>query len=210
MKGQVVALSPDGKKRRVLASEYNGKPFNAPNDLVIDRDGGIYFTDPEYGAPKPWPQTIRSVYYIATSGKVTRLIGEDLPNPNGITLSPDEKTLYVFPTGDPKMLAFSVTSPGVIADRRVFCTLKLPTGRRSTGGADGVTIDTRGNVYITSDLGVQIFDPAGKYLGVIEFPEQPANCDFGGPDMKTLYATCRTSLYAVKMEAQGHRFAAGR
>jgi gluconolactonase len=210
MKGQVVALSPDGKERRVLAAEYNGVRFNAPNDLVIDRSGGIYFTDPEYGAPKPWPQKIRTFYYLAPDGKVTRLLDEDLPNPNGIILSPDETTLYVFPTGDPKMLAFAVKSPGVIADRRVFCTLKLPEGKKSTGGADGVTIDTKGNVYVTSELGVQVFDPSGKYLGVIQFPEQPANCEFGGPDMKTLYATARTSLYAVPMEAQGHRFATGK
>jgi gluconolactonase len=210
MKGQVVALSPDGKERWVIASEYRGVRFNAPNDLVIDRAGGIYFTDPQYGAgPKPWPQKIRTFYYVAHDGRVTRLLDEDLPNPNGIILSPDEKTLYVFPTDDPKMLAFTVKSPGVIADRRVFGTLKLKGGK-GTGGADGVTIDTRGNVYVTSELGVQVFDPAGKYLGVIEFPEQPANCEFGGPDLKTLYVTARTSLYAVPMQAQGHRFATGK
>jgi gluconolactonase len=207
--GQVVALNLDGKNRRVLADKYNGKRFNAPNDLVIDRQGGVYFTDPEYGAPKPFPQGIRTVYYIAPDGTVTRLIDKDLPNPNGIILSPDEKTLYVVPTGSEKMMAYPVESPGKIGEGRVFCTLKQPAGREGTGG-DGLCIDTKGNLYITSRLGVQVFDPAGKHLGTIEFPEQPANCDFGGTDMKTLYVTARTSLYAVKMEVTGHRFASAK
>jgi gluconolactonase len=207
--GQVAAYSPDGKERRVLAGEYNGKRFNAPNDLVIDRQGGIYFTDPEYNAPKPLPQTIRTFYYLAPDGTVTRLVNKDLPNPNGIILSPDEKTLYLIPTGTADMVAYPVLSPGKIGDGRVFCSLKQREGKSGTGG-DGLCIDTKGNLYITSQLGIQVFDPAGKHLGTITFPEQPANCDFGGPDMKTLYVTARTSLYAVTMEATGHRFASGK
>lgn len=207
--GQVAAYSPDGKERRVLAAEYNGKRFNAPNDLVIDRQGGIYFTDPEYAAPKPLPQTIRTFYYLAADGTVTRLVNKDLPNPNGIILSPDEKTLYLIPTGSADMIAYPVLSPGKIGEGRVVCTLKQRDGKSGTGG-DGLCIDTKGNLYITSQIGVQVFDPAGKHLGTIAFPEQPANCDFGGPDMNTLYVTARTSLYAVKMQATGHRFASGR
>jgi gluconolactonase len=207
--GQVAAYSPDGKERRVLAAEYNGKRFNAPNDLVIDRQGGIYFTDPEYSAPKPLPQTIRTFYYLAPDGTVTRLVNKDLPNPNGIILSPDEKTLYLIPTGSADMVAYPVLSPGKIGEARLFCKLKQREGKAGAGG-DGLCIDTKGNLYITSQTGIQVFDPTGKHMGTIEFPEQPANCDFGGPDMKTLYVTARTSLYAVKMEATGHRFATGR
>jgi gluconolactonase len=207
--GQVAAYSPDGKERRVLAADYNGKRFNAPNDLVIDRQGGIYFTDPEYSAPKPFPQAIRTFYYLAPDGTVTRLVNKDLPNPNGIILSPDEKTLYLIPTGTADMVAYPVLSPGKIGEGRVFCTLKQREGKSGTGG-DGLCIDTNGNLYITSQLGIQVFDPAGKHLGTITFAEQPANCDFGGPDMKTLYVTARTSLYAGKMEATGHRFASGK
>jgi gluconolactonase len=209
--GQVAAYSPDGKDRRVLAGEYKGKRFNAPNDLVIDRAGGIYFTDPEYSAPKPFPQVVRTIYYLAPDGAVTRLVDKDLPNPNGVILSPDEKTLYVIPSSSADMLAYPVEGPGKIGPARVFCTLKQPPSRRNTGG-DGLAIDTKGNLYITTSLeyGVQVFDPAGTFLGSIRFPEQPANCDFGGPDMKTLYVTARTSLYAVRMEATGHRFAAGK
>lgn len=205
MDGQVVAWSADGKSRRVLAAEYQGKRFNAPNDLVIDRSGGIYFTDPTFRAPMPLPQGKAAVYYLSPDGKVTRLV-DDLPNPNGIILSPDEKTLYVIPSGQAEMMAYPVEAPGKLGKGRVFCTLKQPEGRSGTGG-DGLTVDVKGNLYITSQLGIQVFDPSGKLLGILSFPEQPANVTFGGPDRKTLYVTARTSLYTVPMEIAGHEFA---
>jgi gluconolactonase len=208
MDGRVIEVDPKTKEVKSLADGYEGKRFNAPNDLVIDRDGGIYFTDPHFRAPTPLPQGVRAFYYRAPDGKVTRL-GEVEAAPNGIILSPDEKTLYVIPSGQAEMLAYPVISPGKIGDKRVFCTLKQAAGK-STGGGDGLTIDVKGNLYITSALGVQVFDPSGSLLGIIEFPEQPANCDFGGKDMKTLYATARTSVYAVPMEVPGHVFPAGR
>ncbi|MFN4261507.1 MAG: SMP-30/gluconolactonase/LRE family protein [Gemmataceae bacterium] len=208
MDGQVVAFSPDGKERRVLAAEHNGKRFNAPNDLVIDKQGGIYFTDPAFRAPMPLPQEKTAVYYITPTGQVTRLI-DNLPNPNGVILSPDEKTLYVIPTGQADMMAYPILSPGQLGKGRVFCTLQQPEGVKNTGG-DGLTVDTKGNLYITSRLGLQVFDPAGKLLGIIELPEQPANVTFGGPDHKTLYVTARKSLYTVPMAVTGHVFPAGK
>lgn len=204
MDGQVVALALDGGKRRVLAGKYNDNRFNAPNDLVLDQAGGVYFTDPSFRAPKPQPQDKLGVYYAAADGKVTRLV-DSLPNPNGVILSPDEKTLYVVPTGQAEMMAYPVTAPGQLGEGKVFCTLKQPDGVQNTGG-DGLSVDTKGNLYITSRLGVQVFDPAGKLLGVIELPQQPANVTFGGPEGKTLYATARTSLYAVPLETKGHVF----
>src|SRR5262245_13979239 len=205
MDGRVVALSPDGKGRRVLAAGYRGQRFNAPNDLVLDREGGVYFTDPSFRAPKPLPQGKLGVYYVSAAGEVTRLL-DDLPNPNGVRLSPDGKTLYVLPTGQAEMMAYPVEAPGRIGKGKVFCTLKQPQGKKG-GGADGAAIDTKGNLYITSALGLQVFDPSGRLLGVIAFPEQPANVTFGGPDLRTLYVTARTSLYTVPMEATGHRAA---
>jgi gluconolactonase len=207
MAGRVVAISPDGKNIRVLADKYDGKPFNAPNDLVLDKHGGVYFTDPTFGAPKPLPQGKAAVYYIAADGKVTRLI-DDLTQPNGVILSPDEKTLYVIPTGPAEMMAYPVEAPGKLGKGRVFCTLQDKAGKKGTGG-DGCTIDTKGNLYITSQIGIQVFDPTGKFLGAIAFPEQPANVTFGGPDMKTLFVTARSSLYTVRMEATGHVFPGG-
>jgi gluconolactonase len=208
MAGRVVAISPDGKAVRVLADKYDDKPFNAPNDLVIDKDGGVYFTDPSFGAAKPLPQGKTCVYYVAPDGKVTRLLDQH-NNPNGVILSPDEKTLYVIPTGPDEMWSYPVEAPGKLGKGKVFCTLKGKDGKKGTGG-DGCTIDTKGNLYVTSSIGVQVFDSTGKHLGTIEFPEQPSNCTFGGPDMKTLYATARTSLYAVKMDAVGHAFPGGK
>jgi gluconolactonase len=203
--GQVVAYSPDGKSRRVLADTYEGKRFNAPNDLVLDKQGGVYFTDPYFGPRQPLPQGKTAVYYIAADGKVSRLI-DDLPLPNGVILSPDEKTLYVIPSGQAEMMAYPVEAPGKIGKGRVFCTLKQ---RREGGksGGDGLTVDEKGNLYITSGLGLQVFTPDGKLLGIIALPEQPANVTFGGKDFKTLYVTARTSLYTVPMEVKGHRFA---
>jgi gluconolactonase len=205
MDGRIVAHDPATRKVRVIADKYQGNRFNAPNDLVIDKAGGVYFTDPIFRAPKPLPQDKLAVYYVAPDGNVTRLI-DDLPNPNGVILSPDEKTLYVIPSGQAEMMAYPVESPGKIGAGKVFCTLKQPKGKKG-GGGDGLTIDTQGNLYITSALGLQVFTPDGKLLGIIAIPEQPANVDFGGRDMKTLYVTARKSLYIVPMCATGHVFA---
>lgn len=204
MAGQVVAYGTDGKSRRVLADKHDGKPFNAPNDLVLDKQGGVYFTDPSFGAAKALPQGKTAVYYLALDGKTTRLV-DDLPNPNGVILSPDEKTLYVIPSGQADMMSYPVEGPGKLGTGKVFCTLKQREGGKNSGG-DGLTVDVKGNLYITSQLGLQVFDPAGKLLGIIKVPEQPANVTFGGADLKTLYVTARTSLYTIPMEVAGHQF----
>ncbi len=204
MDGRLVAINLSNKETKAIASQYNGQRFNAPNDLVFDRTGGVYFTDPHYRAPMPLPQQVVAVYYAAADGQVTRLI-DDLKAPNGVILSPDEKTLYIIPSAQKQMMAYPVVSPGKLGAGQVFCELQQPEGKDDTGG-DGLTIDTRGNLYITSGLGIQVYDPSGKLLGILSFPEQPANCTFGGPDNHTLFVTARTSLYAVEMEAEGHVF----
>lgn len=204
MDGRVVSIDVATKKATAVAATYNGNRFNAPNDLVLDQAGGVYFTDPHYRAPMPLPQGKVAVYYCDASGKVVRLV-DDLPAPNGVILSTDEKTLYVIPTGQKEMMAYPVQSPGKLGEGRVFCSLKQK-GASTNGGGDGLTIDSQGNLYITSALGLQVFDTQGKPLGIIEFPEQPANCTFGGKGNKTLYATARTSLYSVQMEVSGHAF----
>jgi gluconolactonase len=208
MAGRLIEVDPKTKEVKSLADGYEGKRFNAPNDLVIDRDGGIYFTDPHFRAPMPLPQEVRAFYYRSPEGKVTRLGVVDNA-PNGVILSPDEKTLYIIPSMQAEMLAYSVEAPGKLGPQRTFCKLKQAEGK-TTGGGDGLTIDVKGNVYITSALGVQVFNPQGNLLGIVQFPEQPANCTFGGKDNKTLYATARTSLYSVPMEVAGHVFPAGK
>jgi gluconolactonase len=204
MEGQLVSINPETRNITVLTDKYEGSRYNAPNDLVVDKTGGIYFTDPLFRSPQPLPQRKEAVYYRSADGKVTRLI-DNLKAPNGIILSPDEKTLYVAPSMQKDMWAYKVLSPGKLGDGRVFCELSQAEGKENSGG-DGVTIDTKGNLYITSEIGIQVFNSAGKLLGIIEFPEQPANVTFGGPEMKTLYVTARTSLYSVKMENKGHTF----
>jgi gluconolactonase len=204
MRGRLVSIDVDTKEVRVLSDSYQSKPYNACNDLVIDETGGIYFTDPRYGAPEPWPQVQEAVYYRAPDGTVKRL-AVDMNAPNGIILSPDEKTLYVVPTMESDVFAFDVLTPGVLGDRRILCELKRPADKSDSGG-DGMTVDVDGNLYITTHRGVQVISPRGDLLGVIEFAEQPANCAFGGMEMKTLFATCRTGLYAVEMPIAGHVF----
>jgi len=204
MDGQIAAWDLETGKRRVACATHDGKRFNACNDLVLDRAGGLYFTDPHFRAPKPLPQGTMGVYYVNAQGEAQRLI-DDLPAPNGVILSPDEKTLYVCPSGQAEMMAYQVEAPGKIGPGRVLCKLKQPEGQSDTG-ADGLTVDTQGNLYITSRLGVQVVTPQGKILGIIALPEVPANVTFGGPENKTLYATARTSLYAVPMESTGYVF----
>ena len=202
MDGQGVRIDRKTKAVEVLAGQYDGKRFNAPNDLVIDRQGGIYFTDPLFRAPEPLPQGTQGFYYITPDRNVVQL-DKDLPAPNGIALSPDEKTLYVIPSMSAQMLAYDVKESGKIENRRVFCRLEQKQPDGNTGG-DGMTIDQQGNLYITAATGVQIYNPAGKMLGTIVFPEQPANVSFGGPERKLLYVTARTGLYRCKMEVAGH------
>ena len=207
--GRVIAIDVRTKDIEVLASQYNGKRFNRPNDLVVDRFGGVYFTDPLFG-PGEQTQDKMAVYYISPQKQVRRLIG-DLPRPNGVILSPDERTLYVLPSGTPDVMAYPIQSPGRLGRGRVLCRLQQPPGRRPRGG-DGLTIDTKGNLYLTNPAmsAIQVVTPEGKTLGLITFPEAPANVCFGGKDMKTLYVTARTSLYTVRMEATGHRFGKSR
>jgi gluconolactonase len=203
--GRVIAIDPTTKAIDVLAGEYNGKRFNAPNDLVVDAQGGVYFTDPSFGREEV--QDKMAVYYVSAEKKVTRLI-DNVPRPNGVILSTDERTLYVLPSGTPNVMAYPVEAPGRLGAGRVLCKLEQAANTPMPRGGDGLSIDTKGNLYLTAPgiSAIQVVSPAGKTLGLIRFPEAPANCTFGGKGMKTLFVTARTSLYTAEMEATGHRF----
>lgn len=205
MDGRLKQFSLADAKEAILAEQHEGKRFNAPNDLVIDQAGGIYFTDPRFRAPDPLPQGKEAVYYRSVDGNVRRII-DDRKAPNGVILSPDEKTLYVIPSLEKQMWAYPVEAPGKIGAGRVLCELHQAPGA-SSGGGDGLTVDTNGNLYITSAIGIQVVTPDGKIAGLIRIPEQPANVTFGGPDRQTLFVTARKSLYSVPMESRGHLFA---
>ena len=208
MDGKLVGIDIDTKEVTVLAEEFEGKRFNAPNDLVVDRQGGTYFTDPLYRAPTPLPQGMMSVYYVAADGKVTRVV-DHLPAPNGILLSPDETMLYVIPSQDSQVWAYPVLSPGELGEGKVLCKIRQTENSDGKQGGDGATVDTEGNLDLTTALGIQVLSPSGDYRGAIAFPEHPANVVFGGADLKTLIVTARTSVYYVPMAAQGHRYPGG-
>ncbi|MEO1526807.1 MAG: SMP-30/gluconolactonase/LRE family protein [Planctomycetota bacterium] len=201
MDGQLVEYDKKDASATALADKFAGRRFNAPNDLVMDASGGVFFTDPLFRAPTPLPQTVQSVYYVAANGKVTR-VTKDLPAPNGIGLSPDGSRLYVCPSRSAEMFVYEVRGGGQLSPPKVFCTVEQPAGQSDTG-ADGIVLDEKGNVYITTHIGVQIFSPEGKQLGVVKFPEQPANVTFGGKDWKTMYVTARKGLYRVQMPIAG-------
>ncbi|HMP01897.1 MAG TPA: SMP-30/gluconolactonase/LRE family protein [Gemmatales bacterium] len=196
--GRVIAIDTETKEITVLADRYQGKRFKAPNDLTIDQQGGIYFTDPSFGAG-PDAQETEAVYYVSPGGEVTRLIA-DLKQPNGIHLSRDEKTLYVLPSGTTGLFAYPIEAPGKLGSPQKHEVVKH--------GGDGMAMDVDGNLYLTQMMlsGVLVVSPEGKQLGLIKLPEVPANCVFGGPDFQTLYVTARTSVYAVPMPRKGWHY----
>ncbi|MFN0107664.1 MAG: SMP-30/gluconolactonase/LRE family protein [Blastocatellia bacterium] len=187
---RIVAIDLTTKEITPIASQFESAPFTSPNDLVIDRAGNIYFSD----------RNGNGVFFIATDNSVKKIIS-NLTLPNGVLLSLDEKTLYVLHTAA-TMMAYPLTSAGTLGSPQ---TIAL----QGNGGGDGMTIDTQGNLYVTRPgiNSIQVLTPAGQSLGVIAFTEAPANCVFGGADMKTLFVTARTSVYTAKMISVGHRFA---
>lgn len=199
MNGRLVAYDPDGRLTRIVASGYCGSRFNAPNDLVLDGTGGAYFTDPICKLRHPLPPQGRSaVYYVSPCGAVRRLI-DNLWFPNGILLSRDQRTLYVIQSGSRNVMAYPVLAPGVLGKGCVFCRLGQSACPFFPGG-DGGAIDAYGNVYITSQRGVQIFDAAGNPLGIVNVPQRPANLTFGGHDGRTMFVTAGGAVYVWRMQ----------
>jgi gluconolactonase len=195
----------------VLADRYEGKRLNSPNDLVVKRNGDVYFTDPP-GLERNYPADAKDipqreldfngVYRIATDGKL-QLLTKDIPYPNGLAFSPDEKKLYVANSRIDKFwMVFDVNADGSLANGRKFFDATTIPG---DDVPDGMKVDTAGNIYATGPAGIMILSPEGKLLGTIQFPELPANCTWGDADGKTLYVTARTSLYRIRLEIAGIR-----
>lgn len=179
----------DGEDVEVLASSYDGKKLNSPNDLALDPDGGLFFTDPRYGNRDNMEMEIEGVYYISKSGKLTRVV-DDLERPNGLIFSPDFKTLYVADQAAGKIMAYEVMGPG-----------KLGPGKKLADfGSDGMSVDTNGNIYLTWQGAVIVLDPSGQEVDRLKFPEGPANCVLVG---QTLYVTARTGFYSVPTLSTG-------
>lgn len=174
-----------------IAETCEGKRLNSPNDITVSSDGTIYFTDPPYGVASGDREIdFQGVYYIKQDGQV-RLGYSGMNRPNGLALSPDEKILYVSDTEAMEVLAFPVLPEGGLGQPKTL-------GKLDGSGADGMKVDTEGNAYVTGPRGIWVWDARGEWIGLLETPEDPANCAFGGPDSKTLFITARTSLYQVR------------
>jgi gluconolactonase len=194
---RLVAISMD-KQQRTLTENYNGKPLNAPNDLWIAPNGGIYLSDPYYHrdyweAGRKEVQDVRGVYYLNPEGKLIRVIG-DYKQPNGLIGTPDGKTLYVSDINDRKIWKYTINTDGTLSNKTFF----------APEGSDGMTIDNQGNVYLTNKV-VSVFNSKGENIARIEVPEQPSNVCFGGKKRNILFITARTSVYILKMKVKGVR-----
>jgi gluconolactonase len=196
------------RARTLLTTHYQGKRFNSPNDLALARDGSIYFTDPPYGLEgmnqSPAKElTFNGVYRLLPSGEV-KLLDNGLTFPNGIILSPDERTLYVA-VSDPEraeILAYDVDAAGNTSRRRVFADLTPLVKAGLPGLPDGMAIDKAGNLFATGPGGVHIFTPAGVRLGRIDTGKAIANCKFGD-DGATLYLTSSNFLARIRTRTSG-------
>src|SRR5260370_21073304 len=194
----------------VLADHYQGKRLNSPNDLVCKSNGDVYFTDPP-GLYRTYPEgpdapkrelDFAGVYRVSAPGKV-ELVTRDVPYPNGLAFSPDEKKLYIASSRPAKFwMVYNVVADGSFSNGKKFFDSSSITG---AGVPGGMKVDRDGNIYATGPAGIMIFTPSAKLLCTIELPEIPANLNWGDPDGKALYITARTRLYPIRMNVTAMR-----
>ena len=187
-----------------IASHYDGKRLNSPNDVIVKSDGSIYFSDPPYGLTADYgiegeqDLDFQGVYRLSADGQTLTLLVDDFDRPNGLCFSADESILYIDDTERMHVRAFDVQSDGTIANGRIFAE------EEGEGSApDGMKIDVHGNVYLTGPGGIWIFDPSGEHLGILQTPERAANLGWGGDDWSTLFITASTSLYSIQCKVSG-------
>jgi gluconolactonase len=209
----VVRMDPDGMNtgREVLASHYQGKELNSPNDIIVASDGSIYFSDPTYGR---WPGfgiergcelDFRGVYRLPAGGGDPQLLVDDFGEPNGLCFSPDESLLYINDTPNAHIRVFDVNADGTISNSRMFAE-GIGDGDLAKGGlVDGMKCDEHGDIWVTGPDGVWVFAPDGELLGIVKIPESVGNITFGGPDWSWLFVPSTTSLYRVKTKVSGRR-----
>jgi gluconolactonase len=190
--GRRVSLTGKDGTVKTVVSEFDGKKFNSPNDVVVKTDGTIWFTDPDYGLGKGQREIDGNyVYRFDPKSKAVTALVKDFDKPNGLCFSPDEKKLYVADSGKPRHIrVFDVRKDGTLANGKIFCAI-------DNGVPDGIRCDAAGRIWSSAGDGVQIFAPDGSLIGKILVPEPPANLCFGGKDGKTLFITARSSLYAI-------------
>ncbi|HEX4355128.1 MAG TPA: SMP-30/gluconolactonase/LRE family protein, partial [Polyangiales bacterium] len=197
-------FDPVSGVRQSSSLSYQGKHFNSPNDVAVRSDGNIYFTDPDWQlGPRTSETGMLGVYRVAPNGDVS-LVDGSLDEPNGIAISPDERTLYVGQRGD-NVMAYPIDADGKTGNGKAFA---------NSGTSDGMTIDCAGNVYValavtraTSPIGaVGVFSSSGQKLGEITLDQQSTNVAFGGPEQKTLFITAGPSLYSIALNIPGRAY----
>ena len=182
-----------------VATQYEGKRLNSPNDIVVRSDGSIYFTDPPYGVtPEEKELAFNGVFRIAQDGELQLLV-DDFDRPNGLAFSPDERTLYIDDTVRRQLRAFDVSEDGSLSNSRVFAHMESDM----EGGPDGVKLDVEGNIYCTGPGALWVYEPNGRLVDVLIGPQRPANLAFGGEDRRTLYLTARTGVYTLRTKLRG-------
>lgn len=193
-----VARLEEGGSQTALATHFDGKRLNSPNDMTVSLDGSVYFTDPPYGLSNPSSSELgyAGIYRIAPDGTLS-LLDKTLYRPNGIALSPDEKKLYVNDSEARKIYVWDMQADFTIANKQLFYSM---TG---SGAADGMKMDTEGRLYSSGPGGVWIFAPDGSLLDKIPVPESVTNCNWGDEDKKALYITAGGSVYRIRLDAAG-------
>jgi gluconolactonase len=191
---RVVRMDRKGQLE-VLAERFEGKRLNAPNDIVVRRDGHVYFTDPAFGAQQDTRELdFFGVYHITPRGEI-EAIARWKTRPNGVALSPDGRILYVTNSDERNVYAFDLDRQGRAANPRVVVS-------GIDGVPDGMAVDEKGNLYVTARA-LFVYTPQGKLLATIEMPETPSNCAFGDPDFGALYVTARSSVYRIRLNVKG-------
>ncbi len=184
----------------VLMDRYEGKRLNRPNDVVCKSDGSIYFTDPGLRVPLAERELPHAGVYRVTPEGTTSLVA-DFEYPNGLAFSPDERYLYVANTRWAQYIhVLELDNRGTMVRRRIFADMSSDD---KEGVPDGMKVDVEGRVYCTGPGGTWVFAPDGTRLGIIRTPEVPANLAFGGPDLRTLFFTARTSVYTLRVKVAG-------
>ncbi len=191
----------------VLASHYSENELNSPNDIIVKRDGAIYFSDPTfgrmeyYGVPRETELAFRGVYRIDPGDQSLRLLVDDFDQPNGLCFSLDEQRLFVNDTMRQHVRVFDVEADGGLGAGRVWAE----TVGDGAGGPDGMKIDSAENLYTTGPGGIHVFDPQANCLGVIKMPKHTANFTFGGDDLRSFFITASDSLYRIRVKVPGLR-----
>jgi gluconolactonase len=197
---RITRTSAVERRPEVVVDRFEGKRFNRPNDVVCRSDGSIFFTDPGLRVPLAERElSSAGVYRIAPDG--TTALVADCEYPNGLAFSPDERVLYVANTRWTQYVhALEIDGAGTLVRRGIFADM---SSDETDGVPDGMKVDVEGRVYCTGPGGTWVFAPDGTRLGIIRTPEVPANLAFGGPDLKTLFLTARTSVYALRAKVPG-------